>query len=68
MLIIILNRDSYTGSLILLSLKKLINQLSKIMLELTALVEVSVTETGVRPIALVIFVDSISRLIEIREY
>jgi hypothetical protein len=67
-LVIISNKDSCVGSLALLFLKKLINQLDETMLGLAALVEVFIIEIGVILIAIVISVDSISRLIEIKEY
>jgi hypothetical protein len=54
--------------LALLSSKKLINQLDKTVIGLAALVEVSVTETGVRPVASATSVDSISGLTGAIEY
>jgi hypothetical protein len=67
-LVIILNKDSCLGSLALLFLKKLINQLDKIVIGLAALVEVSIIEIKVRLVASATFVDSISRLTRTIEY
>jgi hypothetical protein len=62
------NRDSWTGSLALLSLEKLMNQLDEIVFGLVALAGVSVTVIGVKPVASATSADNISELIEIMEY
>jgi hypothetical protein len=67
-LVIIPNKDSCLESLALLFSKKLINQLDETVIGLAALVEVFVTETGVRPVASATSVDSISRLTGIIKY
>jgi hypothetical protein len=63
-----LNKESYTRRLALLSSEKLINQLDKIVLGLAALIAVLVIETRLRPIASVISEDKILGLIGIIEY
>jgi hypothetical protein len=54
------NRDSRTGSLALLSSRKLINQLDEIVSGFVVLEVVSVTEMGVRPVTSVTSAASIS--------
>jgi hypothetical protein len=67
-LVIMPNRDSRTGNLALLSSGKLINQLEEIVFALEALVVVSDTVAGVKPVVSATLASSISGLTGTREY
>jgi hypothetical protein len=67
-LVIMLNRDSRTGNLVLLSLGKLINQLKEIVFALEALVVVSDIVARVKLVISATSASSISGLIGTREY
>jgi hypothetical protein len=67
-LVIMLNRDSHTGSLALLSLGKLINQLDKIVFRFIVLVVVLVIAVGVMLVTSVTSATSISGVTGTMEY
>jgi hypothetical protein len=67
-LVIMLNRDSYRGSLALLSLGKLINQLDKMVFGFIVLVVVLVIVVGVMPVTSVTLAASISGVTGTMEY
>jgi hypothetical protein len=67
-LVIMPNRDSYTGNLALLSLGKLINQLKEIVFALEALAVVFDIVAGVKPVVSATSASSISGLTGTREY
>jgi hypothetical protein len=67
-LVIMPNRDSRTGNSALLSSGKLMNQLEEIVFVLEALVVVSVTATGVKPVISATSASSISGFIGTIEY
>jgi hypothetical protein len=66
--VIIPNKVSRTGSEALLSLRKLINQLDKMVFGLAALAGVSVTVIRVRPMTSATSADSILEFTEIIKY
>jgi hypothetical protein len=67
-LVIMLNRDSRTGNLALLSSGKLINQLEEIVFALEALAVVSDIVARVKPVVSATSASSISGLTGTREY